>query len=829
MGLATVRKVAGRGGAIAAYNGSMFSLSEDLRFGARMLAKNPGFTLTAIAVLALGIGANTAIFTVASALLLRPLPYPEPQQLVSLTVKDRSTEFGGTLPRYEMLRDHAQSFQSVAAWVDDNVNLTGSGEPQQVPVARVTPNFFLTLGVLPQLGRGFTQVEGSPEGAPVAVISDALWRSRFGGNSKLAGQTVTLDSVAYSVVGVLPAGVEIPFVAPADVWIPRYFEFSVMPAARLRLGVGYLNYLARLKPGVTPGSIATELAVLNELYQKQNPTMPDADLGIVMTAAPLRNLVVGDVRPKVLVLSFAVALLLLIACANVASLLLSRALARRREIAVRIALGASRAAVVRQLLVESLLMALMAGAVGTALGWAATRALVTWGAEQLPLGVPIDIDLRVLAFTLVVSLLTGIFFGAAPALLLSLVDPNQALRDEGRGSAGGHSRARIGSLLVVGQVALSLLLLVGAGLLLQSFAQLLRVDPGFDANNVLSMNVTLPSVKYAKPQQQIAFFDDLMRRVAALPGVRSAAVSVAMPMETKRLTPMLPEGQPEVPLPQRPIIDIEAVSPQWFDTMRVPLRAGRQFNDADSTDAQQVVIVNERFARRFWPGQNALGKGVLIGRRPKPAQVIGVSADVHNKGLAEDALAQVYVPFAQLPWTHMNLLMRTDVSPESLTSAVRAQVYALDPDQPVTKVETVDRLIAQSHAEPRFTLALLGVFAGTALVLALVGIYGLLAYSVAERRREMGIRLALGAERRDILLLIVRQGLVLTTIGVAVGLAAAFMLTRLMASMLYRVGTHDAGTFVVVPLVFLCVAMLACYLPARRATRVDPAEALRES
>jgi putative ABC transport system permease protein len=793
------------------------------------LAKNPGFSLTVVAVLALGIGANTAIFTVASALLLKPLPYPEPQQLVSLTVKDRSTEFGGTLPRYEMLRDHGQSFEAVAAWVDDNLNLTGGGEPRQVPVVRVTPNFFSTLGVQAQRGRTFTQTEGSPEGSPVAVISDSLWHSRFGGIPNLAGQTVTLDSVAYSVVGVLPAGVQIPFVTQADIWIPRYFEFSLMPAQRLRLGVGYLNYLARLKPRVTPASAATEFAVLNNLYQKQNPTMPDADPGMVMTAAPLQNLVVGDVRPKVLVLSFAVALLLLIACANVASLLLSRALARRREIAIRIALGASRAAVVRQLLVESVLMALIAGVAGTALGWAATRALVRWGAEQIPRGMPIEIDLRVLGFTLAVSLLTGVLFGAAPAILLSWVDPNQALRDEGRGTVGGKARARIGGLLVVGQVAVSLLLLVGAGLLMQSFTQLLRVDLGFDPSSLLSMNVTLPSGKYATPQQQTAFFDDLLRRVTALPGVRNAAVSVAMPLETKRITPMLPEGQPDVPLPQRPIIDIEAVSPQWFDTMRVPLRGGREFNGGDTFYAQPVVIVNESFARRFWPGQNPVGKGIVIGRRPKASLVVGVSGDVHNKGLAEAAQAQVYIPFAQLPWTHMNLLMRTAVSPESLASAVRAQVYALDPDQPVTKIETVDALIAQSHAEPRFTLMLLGTLAGAALVLALVGIYGLLAYSVAERRREMGIRLALGAERRDILLMVVRQGLVLTAAGVGLGLAAAFMLTRLMASMLYKVGMHDATTFVLAPAVFVGVAMLACYLPARRATRVDPAEALRES
>jgi len=807
----------------------MPSFIGDLRFGARMLAKNPAFTLAAIAVLALGIGANTAIFTVANALLLRPFPYPSPEQLVSLTVKDKTTDFGGTLLRYELLRDRSQSFESIAAWTDDNLNLTGKGEPQQVPVARITANFFSTLGVQAQYGRTFTQVEGSPEGPPVAMITDALWRSSFGANPDLAGKIVTLDGVAYTIVGVLPAGIQFPFVAPAEIWIPRYFELSLMTPQRLRSGVGYLNYMARLKPGVPLQSAASELGVLNDQYRKQNPTMPDADPDIVTSVVSLRELVVADVRTKVLVLWFAVALVLLIACANVASLLLSRALARRKEIAVRIALGASRAAIIRQLIAESLLMALCAGVLGMGIGWAATRALVRLGAAQLPPGVPVTIDLRVLLFTLAVSLLTGIIFGAAPSLLLSWVDPNAALRDAGRGTAGGRARTRIGSLLVVGQVALSLLLLVGAGLLLKSFAQLLRVDPGFDADNVLTMNVTLPSEKYAKPQQQTAFFDALVQRVSVLPGVTSAAVSAALPLETKRITPMLPEDQADVPLAQRPFINIQAVSQQWFETMRVPLREGRQFNAADSADSQKVVIVNESFARRFWPGQNPLGKGVTIGRWPQPAQVVGVSADVLNKGLAQDAQPQVFIPFAQLPWTNMNLLVRTAVAPQSLINAIRAQIYALDPDQPVTHIQTADEIVSGSRTELRFTLALLSAFSATALALALMGIYGLLSYSVAERSDEMGIRMALGADRNDILVLVIRKGLLLSATGIAVGLVAAFLLTHLMAGMLYRVGNHDRVTFVLAPLIFLLVALAASYLPARRATKVDPAEALRQS
>jgi putative ABC transport system permease protein len=595
------------------------------------------------------------------------------------------------------------------------------------------------------------------------------------------------------------------------------------------MGVGYLGMVARLRPGTTLDNAEAELAVLNRQYREQNPAAPDADPGVVMTAAPLRDLVVAGVRGKVLMLSGAVALVLLIACANVASLLLSRALARRREIAVRVALGASRGVVVRQLLTECMLLAVIAGVVGIALSWVATRALITWGASQLPPGMPVGIDLRVLLFTLGITLLTGIIFGTFPAMQLSRVDLNTMLRDESRGTSGGHARVQMGNLLVIGQVALSLLLLIGAGLLLRSFERLLSVDPGFAAHNVLSMNVSLPTVKYAKPQQQIAFFDEVLRRVSALPGVHNAAISAALPLSWKRITPMLPEDQPDVPLSQRPFLDIEAISPQWFQTMRVPLHGGREFTDADTTQSHKVVIVNETFAHRFWPNQNAIGKQVLIGRWTEPSEVVGVSADIKNKGLAQDTQAQIYIPFSQLPWANMNLLVRTAISPQTITSAVVAQILAVDPGQPVDKIQTVDELVDGSRAQPRFTLLLLAIFSATALALALIGIYGVLAYSVAQRRQEMGIRVALGAKRADILLLIVRHGLLLATAGIAIGLIAALLLTRLMSSMLYKVGVHDLATFVLAPAVFLAIALLASYLPARRATEVDPVEALKGS
>lgn len=807
----------------------MHSFLQDLRFGARMLRKNPGFTLAAIITLALGIGANTAIFTVTSALLLRPFPYNDPQQLVSIDAKDQTTDRGITLTRWELIRDRNQSFQSVAVWANDNFNLTGHGEPLQVPVARVSSNFFPLLGVQPQLGRGFTEEEGRPEGKPVVMLSNQLWRTRFASDRNVIGQSITLDTTPYTIIGVLPSDVQFPFVGEADIWIPRYFEYTLMTPQRLRMGVGYLGIVARLRPGVTVEHADAELAVLNQQYRAQNPTMPDSDPGVMMTANPLRDLVVGDTRKKVWALSIAVGVLLLIACANVAGLLLSRALARRREIAVRTALGASRSVIIRQLLTESMLLSVVAGVLGLGLGWAATRALAAWGSNQLPQGIPVGIDTRVLLFTLLVSLLTGIVFGIFPALQLARINLNTTLRDEGRGTSAGYARAQMKNLLVVSQVALSLLLLIGAGLLLRSFERLLRVDPGFDAQNVLTMNVSLPTVKYSKPEQQIMFFDELLRRTSALPGVDNVAISAALPLSWKRITPVLPEGQQEMPLAQRPFIDIEAISPQWFRTMKVPLHAGREFTAADNAQAPKVVIVNEAFAKRFWPNQNPVGKNIIVGRGPQPSEVVGVAADVKNKGLAQDTQVQLYLPFQQLPWGNMNLLVRTGPEPHSMASTIRAQVAAVDADQPVTSIQTVEELMDTSRAQPRFTMLLFGAFSATALVLCVIGIYGVLAYTVAQRRQELGIRLALGAERSDILRLVIRQGLTLAIIGIAIGLIAALPLTGLMSSFLYRVGTRDVFTFVLAPAIFVLIALVASYLPARRATKVDPTEALRGS
>ncbi|KAA6461052.1 ABC transporter permease [Acidobacteria bacterium AB60] len=805
----------------------MQSLLRNMQFAFRLMGRTPGITAAAVLTLALGIGANSAIFSVINALLLKPFPYRDPAQLVSVEVRDKILDRSMNLVRYEMLRDRSRSFREMAVWANDQLNLTGNGEPVQIAVGRVSPNFFSLLGVVPQLGRDFTAEEGQPQGKPVVLLSDALWRARYHSDPGIVGQTVKLDATAATVIGVLPAHVTFPFVGKAEIWTPRYFEYSLMPTQRLRQGVGYLNLLARLRTGVTVLEANTELSALNEEYRRQNSTMPDADPQIALTGRPLRDVVAGELRSKVLVLMGAVGAILLIACGNVGSLLLSRAMARRREVAVRAALGAKRSTIVGQLLTESLLLALIAAAFGIALGWGATRALAIWGAAQMPQGVPVGIDWRVLLFTLTVSVLAGILFGMAPALQLSGIDINGTLREEGRGASSSAGRVKARDVLVVGQIALSLILLISAGLLVRSFVRLLAVDPGFEARNRLTMSLTLSTLKYSTPAQQTAFFDEVLRRAATVPGVRSAAISAAQPLTTVRVTPVLPQGQPDRPLAERPFVTIEAVSPGWFSTMHIPLRTGRPFDSNDQAQSTPVVIANESFVREYWPGLDPLAEHVVLGRRPVPAQVVGVAADVKNTGLEQETRPQLYLPFSQLPWSSMNLVLRTEGPPQTVIGAVRAQIAAIDPDQPLTDVQSVEDLVDAARAQPRFLLVLVGGFAGLALLLAIIGIYGVLSFSVAQRRQEFGVRMAMGADRENILAVVLKHGFVLAIIGVGLGLAAAFLLAKLMAGMLYQTPERDPLTFVAAPIALVLVALMASYLPARRATRVNPVDALR--
>ncbi|WP_109486867.1 ABC transporter permease [Occallatibacter savannae] len=805
----------------------MRTLLRDLRFGARGLAKAPVFALSTIGILALGIGANSAIFTLLNALLLQPFPYPRPNQLVSITSKDNVKENGGTLLRYELLRDENRSFQSVAVWTNDDLNLAGEGDPIQMSVARVSPSFFSTLGIRPYLGRLFTEEEGIPSGRYVVVLGNAIWRSRYHSDPEIVGKAIKLDSVESTVVGVLPEGARFPFMPDAQIFSPRYFEFSLMSPQRLRMGVGYLNTIARLREGITLSEGNEELALLNRRYSLENPTAPDTSPTTVMSARYLQDEAVGDLRLKMMILMAAVAVVLLIACANVASLLLSRALGRQREMATRAALGASRSGIARQLLTESILLSAIAGIFGVAIAVGATRGFELLGAAEIPRGFTVTVDWRVVIFTLTISIASGIIFGMFPAMKLAHTDLNTSLRDGARGSSLGHSRVQMNGLLVIGQVACSLVLLIAAALLVRSFRQLLKVDPGFEPRHLLTMNVSLSTTKYGKGEQQVAFFNDLLERLSQRVGIRSAAISAALPLSSKRITPVLPEGQPEVSLADRPFVDIEAISSQWFRTMSVPIRSGRTFVDGDNSAAPAVVIVNETFARQYWPKQDAIGKKITIGRKPVPALVVGVSGNVRNQGLEKDAQAQIYVPFPQLPWSDMNLLVRTDSSAEEAVRTVRSEISAIDPEQPLSNVEQAVELIDDARAQPRSMLLLLAAFSAAASLIATVGVYGALSYSVEQRRQEFGIRIALGASRSDILNMVMRQGMLLVALGLAAGICAAFIVMKLLTALLYQTNSHDIVAFIAGPALFLIVAGVATYVPARGATKVDPIETLR--
>ena len=803
----------------------------NLRYACRTLTKSPGFALVAIVTLALGIGANTAIFSVANALLLRPLPYAHPERLVLVyAVKadapDAIQPF--SFPHAEFLSEKSRAFSGFAAFTNENFNLTGHGDPEQLSAARVSWNFFEVLGVRPAIGRAFLADEDQPGAKAVCLISHALWIRTFGGRADIAGQTITLDATPYTIIGVLPRGFQFaPLGAGVDLWAPRVFDLNITTPAQILAGVGFLSAVARLAPGVGAGPAQAEMDILDRQYKRENPSMPDADPTESIRARDLQEQTVSHVRTAVLILCGAVGLLLLIACANIAALLLSRALARRKEIAIRAALGAGRAALIGQLLAESVLLALAGGALGIGLSAWGTSALAALGQGNLPRVEEIGIDWRVMAFTAGLSLLTGVMFGLLPALQLSRQDLNPVLRAEGRGSAGGRRRNRLRSALVVAQVALSMVLLVGAGLLIRSFARLRNVSGGFDARNVLTMNIALPPARYPKGPQMAAFYDEVVQRAATMPGVASAAVCSALPVRPVRFSPVLVEGQPEVPLAARPILAIQMVSPAYFRTLRVALRQGREFTEGDNAETPLVAVVNETLARRFWRHDNPIGKHLLLGRMVKAAEVVGVAADVHNLSLAAAPEAEVYIPFPQRPWASMNLILRTAGDPHNWAVAARGAVAAVDRDQPVTAVKTMEEVLATSTAQQRFSVFLLGIFSTAALVLAAVGLYGAIAYSVAERTPEMGIRMALGATAGDIRRMIVVQGLALALAGMAIGTLAALALTRLMSGLLFQVSAADPASFAVSALLFAAIAALASYLPARRATCVDPTEALR--
>jgi putative ABC transport system permease protein len=804
------------------------TLARDLRYGLRMLARTPGFTALAIATVALGIGANTAIFTVANSVLLRPLAYRDPGQLVRISTK-RDGSCCVSLPYFALLSDTNHSFSGVAAYQFDAANLAVPSGAEQVDAERVTGNFFDVLGAKPLAGRSFTPAEDQPGGNQVVLIGNELATRLFGNEQKAVDQHLSLDSRDYTIIGVLPPkfGVRLLGRQP-EVWMTHLIDFSLTTPARVNIGGMYYEAIGRLRPGVAPMQAQTETEVVFQQYKKDKPTNFDATSDLAMTVGDLQENLVANVRPTLLILSAAVGFVLLIACANVASLLLFRAILRRKEFAVRSALGAPRGAMIRQLFTESMLMALISGGLGVFLGYWGTKYLGAFTQTNLPQVADVPMDFRVLAFTLTISLLSGILFGLTPALQLSRPNIGAMLSDEGRGSAGSRQRHRARSVLVAAQVALSMVLLVGCGLLIHSFMRLRTLDPGFDAKNTLTAQTFLPLAIYPQPAQRIAFYQDALQRLRSIPGVESAAISTALPVLPTHGTPVRFEGQPEVDLGKRPIMLIESISPDYPKAMRIPLVEGRAFMESDNSTAPPVAMVNQATVRRFWPNEDPVGKLVWVGRQA-PSQVVGVLGDIKNDSLATPAQPEVFLPYPQLASPTLYLTLRTSRNPHSLASGLRAQIVAVNRAQPITDVQTMEERLETASAQTRSMMLLIGIFSATSLILAVVGIYGVIAYSVAQRTQELGIRIALGATRADIFKLVIGNGLKLAAAGILVGLAGSFALTRLMASLLFQTSATDPITFVGSAIVFAAVAALASYWPARRAMRINPTDALRSA
>ena len=799
----------------------------NFRYAIRMLGKSPAITAIAILTLALGIAANTAVFTVANAVLLSPLPYGQPDRLVTVV----GSEPGGgqdwdtlSLPLFDSMNGATGSFSGLAACIFDSFNMTGRGEPEQVRGARSTWNLFDVLGVHPAAGRMFLPEEDKPNARQVVMLSNELATRLFGNAQAALNQTLTLDSRNYTIVGVLPAGFVFTLYGPRrDIWAPRVFDMSLISPARVARGGPYFNFIGRLRPGVSQQQAAGELGLLYQHYRQDKAGNFDATLNLNLRAVKLQDQLVANVRPALVMLAVTVVFVLLIACANVASLLLSRALGRKKEFAVRLALGAPRSALIGQLLTESLLLAIVSGALGIVLAQAGTKTLIALNPDALR-ATELSPNPTVLLFTAGISILSGILFGLAPALQISRIDVHTGLREEGRGTSRRH-RGR--SVLVIAQVALSMVLLIGAGLLIRNFVRMRTMPAGFDPANTLTMQMTLPSGKYPKTEQMVAFYRGVLDRVKNVPGVQAACISTALPVLQTHLTPVLFEGQPAVPMGKRPIINLQQISPDYSRVMRIQLIAGRTFDERDGSTSAPVAIINQLAVRRFWPNRSPIGGRIWVGTIPQPYEVVGVIGDTKNNGPSAAALPEVFLPYPQMTSPNLSLSVRAAGSPRGVLLDVKREIAAIDRDQPVTEIKTMDEVLDSLSEGARFTMFLIGVLSGAAFVLAAVGIYSLIAYSVAQQTQELGIRIALGATPLDILTLVIRRGLLLALIGIAIGVAGALALTKVIARLLFETSPTDLATYLSSALIFVAVAIVASYYPARRATRVDPTEALR--
>jgi putative ABC transport system permease protein len=803
----------------------MDHFSQDLQYALRRLFKARGFTFIAVLTLALGIGANSAIFSVVNGVLLKPLPYPESDRLVGVyhTSDGQRSVMSG--PNYSDIARLATSLENSAAYTTSRMILTGEGEPTRLQTVDVSASLFNVLRVRPALGRAFNADENTPGKTNVVVISHGLWEQRFGRDPSVIGRRVMLDGVRHEIIGVMPRGFSFP--SGREAWVPLAYDQNFVTRQRASW---YLSVVARLKPGVTPGQSAAEVETIGSNLARQ---YPDANGEIGMTTMPLLEAMVGDIRRSVLILLGAVGFVLLIACTNVANLLLARAAAREAEMAVRTALGAGRGRLVRQLLTESVVLSLFGAAFGLL--------LTVWGVELLinlkPEGIPrlnnVQVDASVILFTIATALVTGVLFGLVPAFTATR-GLSASLKESGRGAVTSRTGMRVRGVLVVAELALAVMLLAGAGLLIRSFLKLQAVDPGFNSEQALTFELTLPDSRYEQDAPRIQFFDQLLPRLRALPGVRSASAVLGLPLSGLDLIISFEVGgRPPVPPAQQPAMQVRVATPDYFGAIGIPLKRGRGFTENDRSGTPRVVLITEAAAREYFSNEDPIGKKITLGwgrgpgRERAGGEVIGIVGDVKDSALNEPNPPQIYLPLRQWPVSFMTVVLKTSVPPASLAEAARAQVAAVDPNLPLSNVKTLDAIISQSISQQRFYLTLLTIFAGVALVLAAIGIFGVLSYAVAQRTREIGIRMALGAQGRTVIGLIVRQAMMLVLCGVVLGTAAALFLSETMVKMLFSIKPTDPATFATVAVVLIAVALFAAYIPARRATRVDPIVALR--
>ena len=797
----------------------METFLRDTRYAVRGLLKRPGFTAIALVALALGIGANTAIFSLVNAVLLRPLPFAEPDRLVWVwgNIKNGGNRASVSPLDFLDYRQQNHTFEEFAASLSLRLNHTGDGEPERVEASGVTGNYFQAMGAKPAFGRTFLLENEKPGNDQVAVLSYRFWQKRFGGDPAIINKTITLDGRSCAVLGVMPPDFSMP--RAADVWVP--INFDIHPGMKQRKA-HFLRPIGRLKAGVTMAQAQADTDAIARRLEEQ---YPESNSGWNLRLVSLREQLVGNTRPTLFILFGAVGFVLLIACANVANLLLVRAAGRQKEIAVRTALGAGRWRIVRQMITESVLLALVGGALGTLLALWGVELLVALSAGSLPLTADVRIDASVLGFTLLVSVLTGVLFGLAPAVRTMKLNLSESLKEGGRSGSEGAHRNRTRSVLVVLESAVAVVLLIGAGLLVRSLWLLQDTSPGFDPRNVLTMGVNLPGEKYDAPEKSASFFAELESRVAGLPGVESVGLVSELPLSGQpNDMPYTVEGRPPVSIDQAFDDDFRRVNTNYFKALGIPFLRGRNFTEQEVREGAKVVIISDLLARQVFPNEEPLGKRLIMSFGNRAFEIIGIVGDIRHRALESNAAAAMYMPAYE---GSMNVVIRSKGDPASLAAAVRKEVLQIDPNQPVADVRTMEQWLDRSVAGPRYRTTLLGLFALVALALASTGIYGVMSYSVSQRTHEIGVRMALGARRFDVLRLVVRQGMTLVIIGVLLGLGGAFALTRLMASLLFGVTAKDPFTFVAVSALLTLVAFVACYLPARRATKVDPLVALR--